>query len=341
MPPRIIVRSSSSFVLALLFLSVAAAEDEIAVDREADGVVVRSPISQGNFLFRAPPAFRRAEAPEGFAVALEAEGASIRLRLGKPGPSGLAMFLDRHAAEYGSGLKAKPERKVDGGRCLVRLKGEQGVRLVLVVLDGTRSYELFLEASPPDGELAGKLEGIAAGFTILSPKGPPAAVTAGGPLAEPETIEHDYYRLVVFKPEGFVRKAVDPDRDEGIFLHLQRLDEEKNLCDVFVRVHLAKAMKTSIEDKAQAAIDRFVSKYPDATTPSKPRRSGWPGANNAYKLKLVGKSRKGFVVEEEWRFIDHSNGRAYEIQLAKYGAAGRAFRKEIRRFWRKLRIIHK
>jgi len=135
---------------------------------------------------------------------------------------------------------------------------------------------------------------------------------------------------------------VDPDSDKGIFLHLRRDDKYKNRCDIRIRVHLARALKQSTAAKAQKAIERFTTKYISAKAPKKPRRTSWAGAKNAYKMKMVGKVAKtSSVVQEEWRVIEHENGRVYEIQVVTYGGAAREFKKDLAAFWKKLKIISK
>ena len=65
------------------------------------------------------------------------------------------------------------------------------------------------------------------------------------------------------------------------------------------------------------------------------------GAKNAWKFKMVARTKAAGVIEEEWRVLEHENGRVYEIQLTTYGGAAREFRKDIRAFWKKLKISSK
>lgn len=335
---------------SLLLLSVALAEDQIRIECQDDAVIVRSPIAQGNFLFRAPPFFKEQEAEEPFAVHLSATQdkatAHIRLRLGQVTAGQARRGIDALVAEKEPGYTArgaygKLEVSGDGARRMATATGKAGRRIVLVVVDGPRLYELFLDVSPADAALAKALDGIADGFTILDPKGAPIAGAATGGL-EAGTIEHDYYRLRVFKPAGFAQQEVDPDRDAGIYLHLRKEDRYRNRCDIRIRVHLARAMKETPALKAQKAIERFVAKYQSAKAPKKPRRTSFGGAKNAWKFKLVGRETKSSsVVEEEWRVIEHENGRVYEIQLTTYGGAAREFKADIRAFWKKLKISSK
>jgi hypothetical protein len=333
---------------SLILLSVALAEDEIRVERQDDAVIVRSPIAQGNFLFRTPRFFRQQEAEEPFAVHLRAKQggavAHIRLRLGQVTAGQARQGIDALVKEKKSGYTAGyGELTVsgEGARRLAKTTGEAGLRLVLVVVDGPKLYELFLDVSPADATLGRDLEAVATGFTILDPKGAPIAGAASGDL-KAGTIDHEYYRLKVFKPAGFAQQEVDPDRDQGIFLHLRKEDKYRNRCDIRIRVHLARAMKQMPASKAEKAIERFVTKYESAKAPKKPRRTSIAGAKNAWKFKMVGKEPKSSgVVQEEWRVIEHENGRVYEIQLTTYGGAAREFKKDIRAFWRKLKIRSK
>jgi len=320
----------------LLLVSAARASDEIVVEREADAVIIRSPIAQANFLFRAPAAFAQVEPPEGFAVALEARAgdgpaAVIRLRLADAPPT-LDKLVEARRKEAGADATVSGA----GNRRLVTARDAKHVRHVLLLADGPRLYELFLEA-PADHPQAAELQRVAEGFTILDPKGAPAAgVPTGGDYAA-EEVEHDYYRLKLLKPEGFLRQEVDPNTDEGIFLHLRREDAE-NRCDIEVRVHLDRALKRSTAELAQERLDAFRKKYPGAKGPKKPQRTSWPQAEEAWKFKVAGMATKGGVVEEDWRIIQHSNARVYEIVVTTWGGASRTWKKDIAAFWRQLRI---
>jgi hypothetical protein len=323
----------------LLLLSAAGAADEILVESDADGVIVRSPAAAANFLFRAPKGFKRAEAPEGFALALEAEGASIRLRLADltagEARGGLDAFVTSREQEYRAGFDGSLGITSGRGRRTAAIEGKDAFRLVLVVFDGARRYELFCEGAP--GAAAG-LAAVAEGFTILEPKGAPE----GGPLlgdAKAGTIEHDYYRLKLSKPAGFLQQEVEPERDKGIFLHLKREDDQKNRCDIRVRVFLAKAEKEGVEAKAQKRIDDFRGRNETVKGPARAPKGRMPGSNAAFRFRQVGKGTHGQVVEEEWLVLDHENGRVYEFEVVCYATASRAFRKEIDAFWKGIRFL--
>jgi hypothetical protein len=326
----------------LLLLSAAGAADEILVESDADGVIVRSPVASANFLFRAPKGFRRAEAPEGFAVALEAqmEGgkASIRLRLADlqsgEARGGLDGFVKAREQEYRAGFDGSLGITGGRGRRTAVVEGKDALRLVLVVFDGMRRYELFLEGAPGAGQ---ELAAVAEGFTILDPKGAPE----GGPLlgdAKAGTIDHEYYRLKLHKPEGFLQQEVDPERDKGIFLHLKREDDEKNRCDIRVRVFLAKAEKEGVEAKAQKRIDDFRGRNETVKGPARAPKGRMAGSNAAFRWKQLGKGTHGQVVEEEWLILDHQNGRVYEFEVVCYATASRAFKKEIDAFWKGIKF---
>jgi len=352
MAPRILFAS-------LILLSAAGADDEISVRSEDDALVVRSPISRANFLFRVAGGFEQTGAPEGYAVELTAprkngaggaDWARIRLRVATVGAPPAPRTAGQWArAEAGAGLDDPKAAKKDaefsgrGARVRARLSGTEGSRKlerVLVALrDGSRIYLLFLDRRGDRYEA--ELEKVASGFTILDPKGVPAGEEAppDAEALQPRTIEEDFYRLSVFKPEGFVRRTVVPAEDPGIVLHLRRYDDNRNLCDIRIRVWLKKTVKQSLEERARARIETFAGKYKDSKVPRRPRRTRWRGAEQALKAKLVGKQpRSGIVVTEEWRFIEHENDRVYEIQMTLAGDAERAWRKEIRKFWRRLRM---
>jgi len=333
----------------LILLSVALAADEIRIERQDDAVIVRSPIAQGNFLFRAPPFFKEQEAEEAFAVHLSAERdkatAHIRLRLGQvtagQARHGIDALVREKEAGYTAGGYGKLEVSGEGARRVGTTTGKAGRRTVLVIVDGPRLYELFVDVSPADAALGRQLAAVTSGFTILDPKGAPVAGAEPADL-KAGTIEHDYYRLKVYKPTGFAQQEVDPGRDQGIYLHLRREDKYRNRCDIRIRVHLARTMKQTPAFKAEKAIERFVNRYQSAKAPKKPRRTSFGGAKNAWKFKMVGKEAKtSSVIEEQWKVIEHENGRVYEIQLTTYGGAAREFRKDISAFWRKLKISSK
>jgi hypothetical protein len=312
-------------VLALL--AVARAEDKIQVERTAEALVVCSPPDQANFLFRAPASFKELPPAEPFRLDLGArkEGASARVRLkistmgaadATKNPATLAREREK---EYREGYPGDFAISGEGARRLVRVEGKQGCRRILLVRDGDRLYELFLDDSPAGSAFAAALDRIAAGFTILEPKGAPAEVRLTPEELKAKMVEHEYYRLKVLKPAGFVQEEVDPDKERGIWLHLRRKDQVGNLCEIKVRVFLARAVRLTTEEKAGKAIERFVNRYADARAPKKPKRTGWRDAKHAFRANMVGKwGKTGLVVHEDYLIVDHNNGRLYEFQVTMW-----------------------
>lgn len=272
--------------------------------------------------------------------------ASIRLRLGEltatEARAGLDAFVTGHDEEYRAGLAGSLGVTGGRGRRIAAIGGKETLRIILVVFDGPRRYELFLEGAPGDSALAAQLAAVAEGFTILDPKGAPEGGPALAGDAKAAPLVHEYYRLKLLKPEGFLQQEVDPERDQGIYLHLRKEDDAKDRCDIFVRVFLAKALKEQADAKAQKRIDDFRQQHETPKGPDHPTRGRWPGATAAYRWKQLGRlAQGGTVVEEEWLVIDHANGRVYEIEVACHGAASRAFKKDIEAFWHGIKIEEK
>ena len=334
----------------LLLLSAAGAGEDILIEPQEDGVIVRSPIAALNFLFRAPKGFKKADPGEGFAAGLAAEEgggkATIRLRIADlsatEARAGLDAFVTNHEAEYKQGLGGALGVTGGRGRRLAMIEGKEALRIVLVVFDGMRRYELLLDATPGDSALAAQLAPVAEGFTILDPKGAPDGGPGLGGSTKAAPLVHEYYRLKVLKPEGFVQQEVDPESDKGIYLHLRREDDQKNRCEIRVRVFLAKAVQQQADELAQHRIDEFRSRHESPKGPEHPPRGRGPGANAAYRWKQVGRlAQGGAVVEEERWILDHQNGRMYEFEVVCFAAASRAFKKEIEAFWRGIKIGEK
>jgi hypothetical protein len=339
---KTLIRQVLSF---LLLLSAAPAAEDILVEPQEDGVIVRSPVAAANFLFRTPKGFARADPGEGFQVGLEASDgpakATIRLRYGDLTPtearSGLDGFLKNHEEEYRRGLDGQLGVTGGRGRRIAMIEGKEALRIVVVVFDGTRRYELLLDATPRDSALAEQLAAVAEGFTILDPKGAPEGpALAGSEKAAP--LAHDYYRLKLLKPAGFLQQEVDPDQDKGIYLHLRREDEQKNRCDIRVRVFLAKAVKQGAEELAKERIDAFRNKHESPKGPERPKRSG---TMDSFRWKQAGRLTGGLVVEEERWVLEHENGRMYEFEVVCFGGASRAFKKDIDAFWKSIKFDDK
>jgi hypothetical protein len=307
-------------------------------------LLVRSPIEAWNFLFRTPAAFLEQKPEEPFLVDLKAEKARIRLRiasLGHADPMDPDRLAAAREADYRIEGAAGAAVSGQGARRQVRSHAGERVRTVLLVLDGPRLYELFLDAD--DEETAASLEEVARGFTILDPKGVPEGKgPPPGKELEERVLEDDYRRLEVFKPRGFSANEGNPNEDPGIWMEMRRIDEDRSQCDIRIRSHLKKTLQgQTVEDLARKAIGRFEKAHIDVRAPRTPPRSGWPGASAAYRLKLAGRTKNGVTVQEDCRLVDHENGRIYEFQVTMYGGAARSFEKEIAAFWKRLKITSK
>lgn len=244
-----------SGVPALLLLPWAAtAGEEVAVERDSDHYLVRSPADQGNFLFRIPAFFERVEpveAPWAVAFRTSREGAgtaAVLLRRSELAEAEARVDLGALARARAGGFAADllepgpPEVSGEGARRLVALRsvraGAPLGRRVLLVRGGARLYALFLDEAPPDSPFAGALRAVAEGFTLLEVKG-----KEGGPgptaaeLAE-RRIEQDFYRLTLLKPAGFLEEAVDASVDSGIVAAFRRRSDAGDQCVIRVRAWL-------------------------------------------------------------------------------------------------------
>ncbi len=330
----------------LLLISAAYPGEEVHVDRTAEAVVVRSPMDQWNFLFRLPALFAEAAPAEGFQVDLTATGGSggsarIRLRL-SPLPGGetrdpIETIARAREKAYIVAPEPPPVYTPAANRCLVASRTPKGQRTVLVVVDGQRLYELFLDGG---GEFEDDLQRVADGFTLLDPKGrPEVPKESAGEQAE-KLLEHDYYRLKLLKPQGFALMEVDPNRDPGIWVHLRRADPARGACDIRVKIHLSKALAESCVAKAEKALADMRTKYTDVRAPARPLKFATAASKEGYVIKVTGKlPAGGIVAAEEYRVIEHDNGRLYEFQMITLGGAAREFKREIAAFWKALKII--
>ncbi len=348
-------RAFRAFLAAVaLFIAGSAtnafAQHEITVERGEDAVIVKSPIAQGNFLLRLPLAFEQAEGEEAekwtfrmFARDGQAH-AFISLRITELTGPDLRKTVDALVAARDHRFpetKDWVERSGESARRLLRYRGKDYAMSVLGVRDGNRLYELWQSTAPKNCAFDKAFASIAEGFTILDPKGAPQLRKPDAKELKAGPLEHDYYRIKVLKPEGFLVEEVDPESDRGIWTHLRREDEVRNTCTIRIRVFLTRTLKKTLEDRAQERINAFESQYDSARVPKRPKRTRFPGSKEAYSLKMVGKLPKGgLVVQEEWKLFEHDNGRTYEIQLTTYAGAQREFSKEIRAFWRSIKIRH-
>lgn len=320
-------------LLSISATSVAEEIGEIKVERTEEAVIVRSGTDQANFLFRVPAAFTVAKEPaKSFQLDLVHGDQRVRLRITfvSPGDSRKEAHVLARAreAEYTTGRKGKLEITADGATARASI----GRLTVLLVRDGTRLYELWLEGGDA-------VQSIADGFTILDPEGGPVTRAATPEQLKARKLEHDYYRLKLLKPDGFTQEPVDPNEDKGIWTHLRCEDEVRNLCNIRIRVHLARILKQDLTAKATLALNRFAQKYPNARVPKRAKNTRWPGAKQALRLKMSGRlTKSGIVIQEEWVFVEHENGRIYEFQMTTYAGAQRAFKKQIKAFWKSIRI---
>ncbi len=305
------------------------------MDRTDEAVIVRSGTDQANFLFRAPAVFTVADEPaKGFQLDLLHGDERIRLRITfvssgdsrKPA----AVLARAREAEYTKGRKGKLEITSDGATARASI----GKLTVFLVRDGTRLYELWLEGGDA-------VQSISDGFTILDPKGGPVASAATPEQLKARKLEHGYYRLKLLKPHGFMQEPVDPNTDKGIWTHLRCEDKVRNLCNIRIRVHVARTLNQTLTRKATIALNRFAKKYPNARVPKRAKNARWPGAKQALRLKMSGRlTKSGIVIQEEWVFVEHENGRVYEFQMTTYAGAQRAFKKQIKAFWKSIKIRH-
>ncbi|MFQ5843895.1 MAG: hypothetical protein ACE5JG_02800 [Planctomycetota bacterium] len=352
------MRVRACLVAAALAAAAGAQGQDITLDRDGEDLVVRSPASKWNFLFRLPAAFRPPEKPaEHCLVHLEAareqgeasHRARVFLRLRKltaeDARKGVDALARRKAAERPRGLLDVSERRVSGTGLRRRITCEGsylGDRIAvtwLLVQDGSRLYELHLDQRPPGSVFDAALKKAAEGFTLLEPR--QSAPREDAPLEEAQearTVTHDYWRVTVLKPAGFVQESIDGQNDPGILFIFRRRDEHQNLCTIRVRARLRKVMKKSVSEKADLALERFRNRFVDVLrAPRKPPKTRWPGAKEAYRLQLVAREN-GLPFREDHRFVDHQNGRVYEFQVTTWAGADREFKKELRAFWKSVKI---
>lgn len=341
-------------VLVLLTLSAAPVLAEIRVEKDGEATIVRAPAAEENFLFRLPAGFDRAETPEGWLVRFTRAGeggerAEARLRILPLAMAdlnrGLGEFAQSRAAEYRTGMERTEEPAVsgEGARRRVLVKGRGMVRLVLVVRDGERLHELFLEAWPENSSLFPDLSAVADGFTILEPH----AVATEEKPASPEELKarplsHDFYRITLIKPEGYAEQGVDPNADPGLIYSFRRVDAQKNLSTITVHARLARTQTTGLDATAQAAIDEFVKRNTDPRAPRRPARGNWAGAKECYRFTMVARQPQSNIpFSEERLFLEHTNGWIYEVRVVCFGGAAKEFRKALTAFWQSLKFQSK
>ena len=313
--------------------------------------MVRSGVSEWNFLFRVPGSFDRSDPPKGFLLKLDADRedqgeVQVLLRVQTLSDEDTKADMDVLVKRRVSGYKAsiaeagEPATSGSGLNRRVEITGADPSRRLAVVLrrDGNRLYELFLGQSPADSGLDEVLTKIAEGFTILEPTEQAAPQVEDEPTeaeAKPRKVTHDYWRITALKPQGFTLESTEGVEPNLVFW-FRRKDASDNLAYIRVRARLAKATRPVLSTFANKALEKFEKGHDDARVPKKPARYGFPGAKEGYKLKMLGMKR-GVPVRVDHRFVDHKNGRMYEFEVTTYAGADREWAKEIKAFWRSLR----
>ena len=326
--------------------------ESISYDKDGDDLVVRSGVSEWNFLFRVPGDFDKSDPPKGFLLKLDAdrEGEGemqVLLRVQKLSDedvkAGLDVLVKRQVSGYKAGIAeaGEPSTSGRGLNRRVEIIGANPSRRLAVVLtrDGNRLYELFLGQTPAGTALDAELTKIGDGFTILEPTEQAAPPQHDAPTeaeAKPRKVTHDYWRVTVLKPQGFTLENTEGVEPNLVFW-FRRKDPNGNLAYIRVRVRLAKATRPVLSTFADKALETFATKHDDARVPKKPRRYGFPGAKEGYRLKMLGMKR-GVPVRVDHRFLDHQNGRMYEFEVITYAGADREWKKEIRSFWKSIRL---
>jgi len=158
----------------------------------------------------------------------------------------------------------------------------------------------------------------------------------------PKTLEKEYNRIKLLKPRGFIEDEFEP-RD-GLVFQFRGRDPDENSCIIRVRVFLAKSWKKNndLEKRAQKMFEQFQKDHKGAKGQKRLKRRKSYGADLGFQYKLAGRHPKGnVVVNEERRFLDHPNGRLYDIQVKTFGGAARHFQKELKAFWRSIKLAPK
>jgi len=321
------------------------ADEEILVTRDGDALIVSSPADKGNFLFRVPKGFERADAAEPPALfratrPVEGGGGHAEIRLDRREATDLDTEAKSAAETLAKGLEEPKPAAVSGSgaRRVVTVEGRSGDaavrRSILLARDGSRTYALLVSSSPPDDALAAVLQG----FTLLAVREAEGAPPPSPDLAE-KRLEHDFYRLALLKPAGFESQVVDPDGDRGIVYRFKRRDAVGNQCSVSVRALRGRTNPQPLEEMAKAAITRFTGTATEVKAPKSPPRATLAGAKEGFRVKMSGRlAGSGLVLQEEVLLVDHGNGWVYEVQLTTYGGAAKEFAKEIKAFWTSLRF---
>jgi hypothetical protein len=324
-------------LLGICLVLTSAAADTIKVEPAADAVVVRSPMKEANFLMRLPAGFVEAEATAPWMVVLRTKEARVRLRVELLSADKLGLAAAALAKPRATGLTLTGS---GGARRMGTGPGETGFeRVALYVRDGKRFYEVVVDVAEGKAELKKSLVESLENFTLLNPQGAPEAAPEDPAELKPKTLEHSFYKIKVLKPVGFGERPPDVDHDKGIWKHLRRIDKDNNLCEIRIRSHLSVEFKKSIETLAAERMKKFADKYNDTRIPKKPKSWRIRGGKPAIQVQMSGRAPKsGLIVRADYRYVEHANGRTYEIEMILWGDAARAFKKEVKAFWKSLKI---
>ena len=320
----------------LLLVVASATADSIKVEPGADAVVVRSPMKEGNFLLRLPAGFTQAAVEKPWGAVLKKGDAIVRLRIDL-----LAADQEKKAiADLAKPRAGKLALKGKGG---ARRTGEETadkvVRLSLFVRDGKRFYELEARVPEKDADLQKLLREALENFTLLNPKGAPEPLTVDPDAGKAKKLTHGFYKIEILKPAGFSSREPNPDDDRGIWTHLRRNDVEGSACEIWVRSHLSIKFPKSAEDLCTERMQRFSNRYKDVRAPKKPKRWKTKGGKEGYQAQMSARAPKtGIIVRADYRYVEHGNGRTYEIEMILWGNASRLWSKDIRAFWKSLKI---
>ena len=298
-------------------------------------------MAEGNFLMRLPGGFVEGDAAAPWAKLLKKGDATFRLRI-EPVPSDRSQSpVADLAAPVAKALGGLELEGSGGARRLGRKSEAERTQLALFVRDGKRFYVALAEF--PSGDEAEKeWRDVFEGFTLLDPKGAPEPVKADPEALKAKKLSHSFYKLTILKPARFAERPPDVDGDRGIWKHLRRVDENGDGAEIRVRTHLATASKLRIEDLTAAAMKRFENGYNSTRIPKKPK--GWRvrGGKQGLQVQMAGKAKKtGIVVHADYRAVLHENGRIYEFDIVLFANAKRSYAKDLRAFWKVLKIKSK
>jgi len=328
-------------VILLLLLAPVRA-DTIAIDISADAVVIRSPMKEGNFLMRLPAGFVEGTAEEPWQKQVERKGCVVRLRIEKVASDREGLGAAELAAPRAKKLGDLKLEGTGGARRMGKGGGKGKTRLALFVRDGKRFYEIVVDLDPADAALEKLMREALENFTLLDPKGAPEAAPENPEALKAKKLTHDFYKITVLKPEGFTERPPDVDGDKGIWKHLRRIDKDGNMCEIRIRSHLAVSSKKKASALVVGAMKRFETKFNDVRIPKKAKSLRMRGGKEGFQVAMAGRvAKSGTIVWADYRVLLHDNGRLYEFDMFLFGNAKRAFAKEVRAFWKSIRIKSK